>query len=412
MRIRESLRLSWRSIRGHKLRSTLTTLGVVIGIAAVITFVTLGVSLEAGILGDVDTGQTNRIYVWGSPTGEGGGPGEDAELIFTQRDVTELRNQSDVAAAYPWTPLPSESLTHGNDTVPMREGVVATGTEYVEADRVADGRRFEEGEREAVINPAAANRFEENVSVGDTVAVAVPGAGEVNATVVGVLETSEGQGPFEGFGEDPRIYLPADPYYLDLASEATDDPRYLSVVVEADDPRDVDAARDSARAYLESDASDAGDYLGGDLELTIQTGGELLEQIQDILDQVTAFVTGIAVISLVVGAIGIANIMLVSVTERTREIGIMKAVGAQNRDVLVLFLTEAVILGIIGAVGGTILGAIGGWAAAEYADLPLTYPFEWFAIAVGVGILVGIVSGLYPAWRAARTDPIDALRYE
>ncbi|NHN46065.1 ABC transporter permease [Halostella sp. JP-L12] len=412
MRLRESLRLSWRSIRGHKLRSTLTTLGVVIGIAAVITFVTLGVSLEAGILGDVDTGQTNRIYVWGSPVDEGGGPGEGAELIFTQRDVTELRNQSDVAAAYPWTPLPSESIRHGNETLPMREGVVATGTEYLEAEDLADGRRFEAGEREAVLNPAAANRFEENVSLGDTVAVSVPGAGEVNATVVGLLDTSEGQGPFEGFGEDPRVYLPADPYYLDLASEATDDPRYLSVVVEAEDPRDVDAARDSAREYLTSNASDASDYLGGDLELTMQTGGELLEQIQDILDQVTAFVTGIAVISLVVGAIGIANIMLVSVTERTREIGIMKAVGAQNRDVLTLFLTEAVILGVIGAIGGTLLGAVGGWAAAEYADLPLTYPLEWFGIAVGVGILVGVVSGLYPAWRAARTDPIDALRYE
>ncbi|WP_323191365.1 ABC transporter permease [Halostella sp. PRR32] len=412
MKLRESLRLSWRSIRGHTLRSTLTTLGVVIGIAAVITFVTLGVSLEAGILGDVETGDTNRIYVWGSPPDQGGGPGEGAELVFTQRDVTELRDLEDVAAAYPWTPLPTESMAHGNDTVPIRQGVIATGPEYLDSEQIDDGRQFTEGEREAVLNPAAAAQFEGNVSVGDRITVSVPGDSAVNVTVVGILDTSEGQGPFEGFGEDPRVYLPADPVYLDLAGEATDDPRYLSVIVEAESPRTVETTRDSARDYLTSNASDASDYLGDDLELTLQTGGELLDQIRDILDRVTAFVTGIAVISLVVGAIGIANIMLVSVTERTREIGIMKAVGAQNRDVLTLFLTEAAILGVIGAVGGTVLGAVAGWAATEYADLPLSYPFEWFAIAVGVGVLVGIVSGLYPAWRAARTDPIEALRYE
>jgi putative ABC transport system permease protein len=123
-------------------------------------------------------------------------------------------------------------------------------------------------------------------------------------------------------------------------------------------------------------------------------------------------VTGIAVISLVVGAIGIANIMLVSVTERTREIGIMKAVGFQNRDVLQLFLVEAVILGLVGAVVGVVVGVLAGWAATEILDLPLTVPLKWAGVAVVVGVLVGVVAGLYPAWNGARIDPIEALRYE
>ena len=126
----------------------------------------------------------------------------------------------------------------------------------------------------------------------------------------------------------------------------------------------------------------------------------------------TTFITSIAVISLVVGAIGIANIMLVSVTERTREIGIMKAVGAQNRDVLPVFLTQAVLLGIIGSVFGVALGALAGYAATRYVGLPLVFAYEAVPVAIGVGLLVGVVTGLYPAWNAARVDPIDALRYE
>ncbi len=146
--------------------------------------------------------------------------------------------------------------------------------------------------------------------------------------------------------------------------------------------------------------------------MTLQTSTELLQQLEDILGLLQNFIVGIAAISLVVGSIGIANIMLVSVTERTREIGIMKAVGAQNRDVLGLFLTEAVILGAIGAVLGTVLGLAVGYLGAWYIELPLVYPYEYVALAIAVGILVGVASGLYPAWQAARTDPIDALRYE
>ncbi|MFW5903187.1 MAG: ABC transporter permease, partial [Halolamina sp.] len=107
-------------------------------------------------------------------------------------------------------------------------------------------------------------------------------------------------------------------------------------------------------------------------------------------------------------------IMLVSVTERTREIGVMKAVGAGNRDVLQLFLTEAAILGVVGAAVGTAVGLAGGRIVTEIfvPRVPVVYPLQWLVIAIVVGVLVGVLAGLYPAWRAARIDPIDALRYE
>jgi putative ABC transport system permease protein len=410
--------MAWRAIRGHKLRSTLTTIGVVIGVAAVITFVTLGASLSAAIVGDVGGETATTMNVWAGPEAASGSgnPGFGAQPVFTQHDVEQLRGLEGVDSVTPYSAVPTSAVSYGGDTV-AQSSIVASSPDYLADAEFREGRTFRQGEREVVLNDAAATQlFAENVSVGDTVTINLAGGNATEATVVGILNTSEGQSSFEGFGSSPRIYAPTDPFHQrTVTADSRDEPQraYSLLLVEATDPDAVEDVRDRVQTYLEED-SDAVSLAPEDYGFEVQTNEDLLEQLRELVGTLTDFVTAIALLSLLVGAIGIANIMLVSVTERTREIGIMKAVGARRSDVIKLFVIEACILGVIGAGIGTALGIGAAWVATlePFLDLPLEFPLEWFPIAIGVGVLVGVVAGAYPAWRGARTDPIEALRYE
>jgi putative ABC transport system permease protein len=408
----ESLRLSWRAIRSHKLRSALTVLGVVIGVGAVITFVTLGASLQADILSQVGGERSPNVYVWAGPEGENGGPGAGAQPVFTERDLDELRALSGVSAVVPRGIVPTAAITSGGDTVAQRQVIATSPASFDSASFVA-GRPFRTGEREVVLNERAARLFETQPTVGDEVTLRLASGESADAEVVGLLNASAG-GPFAGLDGQPLVFVPTDPFYGTTVESPTSGETqrvYPTVTVVAEDFGAVADAQSGVQAYLDN-RSDAAALVPDDYAFSVRTDQDLVDQIEELLSTLTDFVTGIAVISLVVGSIGIANMMLVSVTERTQEIGIMKAVGAQKRDVLQLFLLEAVLLGVFGAVAGVPVGILGAYAAAEYVGLSLVFPLEWFGIAVAVGLLVGVVAGLYPAWNAARTDPIDALRYE
>ncbi|MEF8800509.1 MAG: ABC transporter permease [Halolamina sp.] len=410
MKLVESVRMSWRAIRGHELRSVLTVLGVVIGVGSVITFVTLGASLQAAVIGDVAT-TSPEIGVSVGPANQQG-PGGDSSLpVFTEHDIAQLQGIEHVGRVVPRGSVAVSSLGNGNQTIAWGAVTATTPAQFEGGDFEAGGA-FEQGTEEAVLNAPASQMFAEDVSVGDEIVLQVGENRSRTVTVVGVLNASD-SGGFGGPPE-PAIYVPTDPFYTTtVESPAVSEQQraYPAVTIQATSYERVTDVEPTARDYLVNE-SDASQLKPDSYEISLVTNDQLVEQIQSLLSTFTSFITGIAVISLLVGAIGIANMMLVSVTERTREIGIMKAVGATRRDIVQLFLVESIILGVVGSLIGTLVGLAAGYAAAAYLEFPVAFAPEWFAIAVAVGIGVGVLAGIYPAWDAARTDPIDALRHE
>lgn len=410
---RETLRIAGRSIRAHRLRSTLTVVGIVIGIASVVVFASFGASVEASVVGQIGGTNANNVYLLPAETDDGGPPGGPglAQPAFTERDVRELSELEGVQTVIPRGIVQVSAVAHDGQTVAQRQ-VTATTPDTFRNDSVVAGRGFRQGAPEVVVNERAAATFPGNLSVGDEVTVTFASGERSNLTVVGVVSSTRG-GFLTSFGSaQSRYYVPTDPYYRTTTESPTlgvDQKAYPQVTV-VTEPAAATTARDRVTAYVQR--SDAARLLPAGFEVSVQTSGDVIEEIQDVIDRITRFVTGIAVIALVVGAIGIANITLVSVTERTKEIGIMKAVGATNRDTMQLFLTEAVLLGGLGAAVGVPLGLVVGFGAAEYADVAFTLPWDWIAFSVAMGVTTGVVAGLYPAWRASKVDPIEALRYE
>ena len=407
---RESLRIAVRSIRAHKLRSTLTVIGVVIGIASVITFATFGASVQAEIVGDIGDSSAGNIYVFGTPEDEEGFD-RAFQPVFTESDVDAIREIDGVNAVLPRGIVQVGSVRQGNETL-ARQQVTATTPASITPGSVVSGRPFTPGESEVVVNERMAEAFTQNLTAGSTLTMVLPDGEERAVTVTGVVNGTRGELPVSEFARQPRIYAPVDPFYESVVESPSAGVRqraYPQVTVVAD-PREIPDTKAAVEAFL--DESDARQLSASDTELVARSGSDFVDSISDVIEQITRFVTGIGVISLVVGAIGIANVMLVSVTERTREIGIMKAVGARNRDVMGVFLVESGLLGTLGSVLGVPLGLLVGFGATRYAEVGFALALDWMALAVVVGIVVGVVAGLYPAWRAARVDPIDALRHE
>ena len=421
MNVIEGARISWRNIREHKLRSTLTTLGVIIGVAAVITFVTLGASLQQDIIRTVAGGNAATMYVTAQSPGDSRVPSlgsAGGSVVFTQHDVEQIRELEGVELAAPESGIAATSVTHNNSSV-GRQWITVSSPGYFRARNITflSGRPYRMGQREVVLNRPAAQMFADNVTVGENISFTRAANSEtLNATVVGIVKPKSG-GSILGFSQgsaQPAIYAPSRPYYERTVTSPTRQTRQLvygRLLVKAQSPSQVDAVQGRVYSYL-GERSDARQLKSQSYQFEVTTQDQIVGQIKQLTSTFTAYITGIAVISLIVGSIGIANIMLVSVTERTREIGIMKAVGAQNRDVLQLFLVEAVMLGVLGSALGAVVGIAGGYAGAQAIGLPLAFQPIWFVASVAVGVLVGVLAGLYPAWDAAHTDPIDALRYE
>lgn len=414
MLLSDSLRTAARGIRHARMRSFLTMLGIVIGIASVILLMSIGASAEKLILDQVRSVGSNLIFV--IPGGSGGSrfssPASVQGIIIktlVEDDVRALEREPSITAASPDVRGQARAIYENNDKTvtfigvpanffPVRNFKTDKGYPFTATD-VASFNRV------AVIGPTIAkDLFGERDPIGKLVRLK-----DVSFRVVGVLE-SKGVGPL-GVDQDNIFLLP-----ITVAQKQLLGINYYNfLTIQADEDYDIKFTQARATSILRQNHKIT-DPVKDDF--TIRTQQDSLELLGNITGVMTIFLTSIAFISLVVGGIGIMNIMLVSVIERTKEIGLRKAVGATNTDILQQFLWESVMLTVIGGATGIAIGA--GLVSVIYLVVSNFFESAWsFALppsAIGLAVLVssltGIVFGIYPARQAGKKDPIEALRYE
>lgn len=416
----ESLRMAVANLWGHKVRSLLTILGVVIGVGSVLSVVTLGKSFEQSIVGEFDSLDQRTVYVYSSLTPAGQGPPNCMQYcsIWTDVDLQALQALDGVEHVVVSAEVASTSLAVAGHELTF-EGLTATVPEADELrvlDEYASGGPFVLGSPQVVLGSQVAKYLspEANITAGIAIQVRLPDGRIVNGTVAGVLMEDT-----NFFGDrNGRVYVPIDPFLTATRpSPSTGELGrvYNGFTLVAEDARVVNRVRDEAKSYVQQE-SDARELKVEGQTLSVSTPSDIQGQISAAFDQVTIFISAIGGVSLVVGAIGIANIMLVSVTERTREIGVMKAIGARDGEILILFLVEAFLIGLAGAIVGIALGLFGGYGIVNSGlfgdDFPFVLPYDWVGYSIAVGIGVGLVAGLLPARRATRIQPIQALAYE
>jgi putative ABC transport system permease protein len=405
--IRENVRVALNGLRSNKLRSFLTMVGITIGVSAVIVLVSLGQAVE-GFVRDQFLGLgTNLIIVF---------PGENERgqtvrpTISDARALADLTRVPDAANVMPQLNLSRPLAGGGREALGRIRGVTQAFPEMrnreVLAGRFFDTTELDGQARVAVIGLTVVDRlFPDSYPIGQTLRI-----GDVNFRIIGVM--AEVGGTAFGGDENDLVFVPVTTAQTRLSGQrdVSGNRPLSSILVQARDADGVDIVATQVRETLreERDISfrDEDDF-------QIFTQSDLLSSLEQITGLLTIFLGIIAGISLLVGGIGIMNIMLVTVTERTREIGLRKAVGAQRRDILLQFLTEAVTLSMVGGGIGIALSLTGAFAiSAVLPDLAVSVQPTSVLLATAISVAIGVFFGSYPANRAAGLNPIDALRYE
>ncbi|HTG39235.1 ABC transporter permease [Sphingomonas sp.] len=395
--------LAVRSIRRHLLRSFLTILGIVIGVAAVVTMVTLGQATTAAVQQQIASLGTNILQVRpGQGFGRGGGGPRPPD--FDQEDVDAVTEQvAGVTAVAPQAQSSATAIFNGANWSTTING---TTNAYFQVQpwNLTAGRTFLPAEEEAgravciIGNTVRTNLFRNVDAVGQRMRV-----NDISCDVIGTLET-RGQAGFGG-DQDDIIIMPIKTVQRRLTGSR--DIRLMLVGV--DDDFDTAQVQDQLSSLLRERRRIEP---GAEDNFNIFDTAQISATLTGTTTLLTSIVTAVAAISLVVGGIGIMNIMLVSVTERTREIGIRLAIGAVAREVLLQFLVEAVVLSMLGGLVGLLIGQLAILLLTPLMQVPWTFVPEINLIAFLISAVIGVVFGFFPARRAAALNPIDALRHE
>ena len=398
----ETFRLSFTALKANKVRSLLTMLGIIIGVSAVILLISLGSGLKHYITDQFDKLGSNMILVMPgkilSDDGEiGQGPPNFAGSKLTLKQADDIKKLgSPIINTAPSIEMPVSAKYGNTSRFVNADGVTESQLEISDI-KIEQGRGISKSDVDrsrkiAIIGPIVREKlFNGNNPIGKKILL-----GDRHYEIVGITE-SIGSGLMGSNDPDNNVYIPITSA---MDQFGMDNVQVISVKVA--DKDDIEEGKAMAKRYL-SRKLDEDDF-------TVTDMSSMLDAINSILNVLTMALGGIAAISLVVGGIGIMNIMLVSVTERTKEIGLRKAVGAKSGDILLQFLTEAVVLCLFGGAIGILIGFGGSLIAHKW--IPAVVPLWAVLLAFGFSAAVGIIFGVAPAYKASKLDPIKALRYE
>jgi putative ABC transport system permease protein len=396
----EIIKVSLSALKANKIRSGLTMLGIIIGVASVILLVSIGSGLKTYITSELEALGANAVFVipgeFEIGGGGGGTPGAGmASSKFTFDQVKDLEREGrTISAVMPYTENNGTMSYKGETKITQVTGVTADyeslRDQYVTEGEFFTQSQYDAAKKVAVIGTTVAeDLFGNEDPIGKKMTIS-----DQRYTVLGVLEE---KGTFSGVDMDNLVFIPTT-----TAMRQFDMDYIMSLWIQSESSETIEETKEEIETILLKTLDDD--------EFSILDTKSILNTISQILGALTAALGGIAAISLVVGGIGIMNIMLVSVRERTREIGLRKAVGATPQNILAQFLTEAVVLSLTGGLIGIIIGTLGSLGIGQFFTTTVT---GWsIALATGVSSLVGIVFGVAPAFQASRLNPIEALRYE
>ena len=410
MNLWESIISSWNTLKANKMRSGLTVLGIVIGVSAVVFLVSFGKGHQENITKIFEEMGANAIYITGTSMGQGitGGTGsltlEDAEALLDPNRAPSVEAVAPMIEKMDRASYGTEDTL--TDVVGITPDILKMTSYPIEVGRFISEEDVRRRTSVAVLGyQTKQDLFGSNEALGESIRV----AGR-KFEVVGVLEK---KGGMMGTADD-YVMIPLTTMQTKITTQTSARGRPVqTIAVKAVNPEEIGAATEQIKTILRQRHHIRE---GEDDDFTVVDMQEILNSMEQALGIFSVFLGSVGAISLVVGGIGIMNIMLVSVTERTREIGIRKAVGAKRRDILRQFLVEAAMLSLAGGVIGLLIAVMGtrlvsGLDLGGYeVSAPISTDIVIIAIIVAVGI--GLISGSYPAFRAARLDPIDSLRHE
>jgi len=399
----QSLRIAAGSIRSAKMRSILTTLGIVIGVAAVIANVSLGASFNQYFDEEIGAIGSNFIVIENRESG-----------LFYENELELVENTPGIVGISP-TKQSIYEVTYLSTARHLATMGVSEDYEQVANLKLEEGSFLNDKDKYVAIigSDVAYEKFDRKVFTQNPIDITFrkDDGSEITQRfkVKGILKSPESTMVQSGIEPDERIFIPISTWneimgeddcggFFAMASS-------MDTIEETSDDLDQKLGRHFGVPSRDMDNDDAKPY-------SIFNQAEILEETDQLASALGGLLTSVALIALVVGSIGIMNIMLVSVTERTQEIGILKSLGFTKSNILFLFIVESIVLSVLGGLFGTGLGIVGAYGAQTIMNLPKTFPVEMIVIGFAVSVIVGLIAGVYPANKAAKMNPVEALRSE